>query len=191
MAGVVTLVILVGVVTLGGVVIPDGVVTLVILVGVVTLVGVAILAGADFPAHTLTWGAAQDFCARLSSTSGRTIRLPTESEWEYACRAGTSTQYFWGDDGSAMDTYAISHSNILMQTYLYGKGYTGAPPVVGLLEENPWGLYDILGLISEWTADWYGDYPTGPVSDPTGPATGSHKVARGANYDYGPSGYMI
>jgi formylglycine-generating enzyme required for sulfatase activity len=145
--------------------------------------------GPNYPAHTLTWGDAHDFCVRLTQSSGSTIRLPTESEWEYACRAGTSTEWFWGSSSAPMDTYAISHSNNLMSTYHYGKGYTGAPPPVGLLQPSPWGLYDILGEISVWTADWYGDYPTAPLTtDPTGPATGTYKVTRGANYDYGPSG---
>jgi formylglycine-generating enzyme required for sulfatase activity len=144
--------------------------------------------GANFPAHTLAWDDAHDFCVRLSQSSGMTIRLPTESEWEYACRAGTTTEWFWGSSSAQMDTYAISHSNNLMSTYHYGKGYTGGPPVTGLLQPNPWGLFDILGDISEWTADWYGDYPAGPINDPTGPATGTYKVARGANYDYGPDG---
>jgi len=144
--------------------------------------------GPNYPAHTMAWGDAQDFCVRLSASTGRVIRLPTESEWEYACRAGATTEYFWGDDGGQMDTYVISHSNTLMSTYHYGKGYTGGPPPVGLLQPNPWGLYDALGLISVWTGDWYAYYPAGPIDNPTGPATGSYKVARGGNYDCGPAG---
>jgi formylglycine-generating enzyme required for sulfatase activity len=140
--------------------------------------------GPAYPAHTMSWDDANDFCVRLSSSSGHTIRLPTESEWEYACRAGTTTQWFWGADAGQLNTYVMSHDATQQSTY----NYHSAPPPAGLLQPNPWGLYDILGLISQWTADWYADYPAGPIDDPTGPATGTYKVSRGGNYDCGTSG---
>ena len=121
------------------------------------------------PMQTMTWSIATDFCKRLSDKSRQTLRLPTEAEWEYACRAGTQTAFSFGDDPSALGDYAWWARN---------SGDTTHP--VGQKKPNPWGLYDMHGNAAECCADWYADYPKGPVTDPSGPATVTGKrVVRG------------
>ncbi|MGB2614611.1 MAG: SUMF1/EgtB/PvdO family nonheme iron enzyme [Phycisphaerae bacterium] len=109
------------------------------------------------PAEKVSWNDCQAFCRK----AGGGLRLPTESEWEYACRAGTQTRFSFGDADSALGDYAWYGSNS-------GKG---APHPVGQKRPNAWGLYDMHGNVWEWCADWYvKDYPGGAVTDPTGPA---------------------
>ena len=124
----------------------------------------------------VTWKDANDFCKRLTARDGRKYRLPTEAEWEYACRAGTMGAYFFGDDASQLYEYAwIRHHGEVGKTY--------ARPV-GLKKPNGFGLYDILGNVEEWCSDWYQlDYVTAsPVSDPPGLLTGSYRVSRGGSW---------
>ncbi len=98
-------------------------------------------------------------------------RLPTEAQWEYACRAGTQTLYFWGDEVD--DNYIWWEEN---------SGGTTHP--VGLKKPNPWGLYDINGNVWEWVNDWFGFdyYAEGPKTNPTGPDTGEERVTRGGSF---------
>jgi formylglycine-generating enzyme required for sulfatase activity len=118
----------------------------------------------------------QIFLSRLNTQQSANIPagweyvLPTESQWEYACRAGTTTMYSWGDDINA--TRANYNSNI------------GQTSNVGNYAANAWGFFDMHGNVWEWTADWYGaTYPTGnPVVDPTGEASGSDRVTRGGSW---------
>lgn len=107
------------------------------------------------------------FCERLSARFGRTFRLPTGAEWEHACRAGTDTAYWHGDDASALPMYAW-----------YDQGARISHDV-GLLRPNPWGLFDMNGNLWEWIRDRYGDYPSAPQIDPAGPETGSDGDMRG------------
>lgn len=101
-----------------------------------------------FPANSMSVDAAMMFCRWLYQKTGVFYRLPTEAEWEYACRAGTSTNYFFGNDASKLSQYAWYKNN---SSNKYQK--------VGLKKPNPWGLYDMLGNLSEWTMDQYdGDY---------------------------------
>jgi formylglycine-generating enzyme required for sulfatase activity len=122
--------------------------------------------GPQNPAQPYKFDQITDFCAKLSAKTGRTVRLPTEAEWEYACRAGTTTLWFFGDDQKPFRDY--------------GWFNTPGQPVtfhaVGLKKPNPWGLYDMYGSLAEACSDLCGQYPhaslpypPGPVTDPTGP----------------------
>jgi formylglycine-generating enzyme required for sulfatase activity len=115
-----------------------------------------------------SWNDATEFCKKLSEKTRQAVRLPTEAEWEYACRAGTQTKFSFGDDPSALGDYAWWNGN---------SGNAIHP--VGQKKPNAWGLYDMNGNVWEWCADWYGEYQEGPITDPSGPATGGHRVVRG------------
>ena len=96
--------------------------------------------------------------------------LPTESQWEYACRAGTTTMYSWGNDINA------TRAN-------YNVSGLGQTRDVGYYAANPLGFFDMHGNVFEWTADWYAVYSSGAQTDPTGPASGSGRVTRGGSWD--------
>jgi formylglycine-generating enzyme required for sulfatase activity len=135
----------------------------------------------DRPVEMVSWDDAQVFLTRLNAQQSANIPagwayvLPTESQWEYACRAGTSTAYSWGD--SIASTNANYSSSGYSQTRDVGK-----------YAANPWGFFDMHGNVWEWTADWYAAYSSGSQADPEGPATGSARVARGGSWDNGVSG---
>jgi formylglycine-generating enzyme required for sulfatase activity len=126
------------------------------------------------PVEKVSWADAQIFLTRLNAQQSAKIPagwayvLPTESQWEYACRAGTTTAYSWGN------TIASSNANYSSSGYSQTRD-------VGLYAANPWGFFDMHGNVWEWTVDWYqAAYPSGnPVIDPTGPASGSTRVLRG------------
>jgi formylglycine-generating enzyme required for sulfatase activity/ribosomal protein L37AE/L43A len=125
--------------------------------------------GADHPVDGISWNDAVKFCRKLSElpaekAAGNVYRLPTEAEWEYACRAGTTTKFFFGDDWDGLSDYAWCTRN----TLLAEKSVKGTRAVGGKLP-NAWGLYDMLGNVAEWCHDRHGDYPSGAVTDPTGP----------------------
>jgi formylglycine-generating enzyme required for sulfatase activity len=96
-------------------------------------------------------------------------RLPTEAQWEYACRAGSSTRYHFGDDAARLGEYAW-----------YDENSGGHTHPVGQKQPNAWELYDMHGNVMEWVQDRYGDYPANPVTDPIGPAAAAHRVFRGS-----------
>jgi formylglycine-generating enzyme required for sulfatase activity len=129
--------------------------------------------GANNPVEKVSWEDAVAFCKKLSElpeekAAGRVYRLPTEAEWEYACRAGSTTRFGFGDIDSQLGSYAWFYKNS-----------TGATRPVGQKTPNAWGLYDMHGNVWEWCADRKGDYSTSAVTDPTGPAEGSFRVFRG------------
>ena len=127
--------------------------------------------GARWPASSVV--DASSFLRRLRAKTGLEFDLPTEAQWEYACRAGTTTTYYWGDtmDGA----YAWYNNN---------SGSTTHP--VGTKKPNAWGLYDMSGNVWEWCRDWYGTLAYG--TDPEGSASGSYRVLRGGSWDIN-SGY--
>jgi formylglycine-generating enzyme required for sulfatase activity len=130
---------------------------------------------ADRPVEKVSWDDIQKFLTRLNAQesgnipAGWSYVLPTEAQWEYACRAGTTTVYSWGDNISASDA-----------NYNYNIGQTAD---VGQYSANPWGFFDMHGNVWEWTADWYGGYSSGAQTDPEGSATGSYRVLRGGSWD--------
>ena len=129
--------------------------------------------GPQNPVEQVSWLEAFGFCEMLSDlpeekAAGRSYYLPTEAQWEYACRAGTTTMYGFGDDASDLGQYAW-----------YSSSSDGKTHTVGQKKPNAWGLYDIHGNLWEWCADWYGSYPSGSVTNPMGGQTGSFRVLRG------------
>jgi formylglycine-generating enzyme required for sulfatase activity len=121
------------------------------------------------PVEEVTWDETHVFLAKI----GGGFRLPTEAEWEYACRAGSTTAYCFGDDVARLGDYAWFKDN---------TGYTTYP--VGQKKPNAWGIHDMHGNVCEWCEDWYGDYPSEPVTDPTGPESGAFRVRRGGCWNY-------
>jgi formylglycine-generating enzyme required for sulfatase activity len=132
--------------------------------------------GAKNPVDRVSWNDCQEFMKKLNAqvNGSGVFRLPTEAEWEYACRARSRTRYSFGDDRAKSHDYAWFRSN---------SGHRTQP--VGRKKPNPWGLYDMHGNLWEWCFDWYGEnyYQTRPQVDPTGPVTGNRRVLRGASWD--------
>jgi formylglycine-generating enzyme required for sulfatase activity len=127
------------------------------------------------PVMNVSWDDAAAFCDWLSERSGERYRLPTEAEWEYACRAGTTTQFSFGDSARDLDFYAWHRGNAGRRTH-----------PVGTLIANPWGLHDMYGNVWEWCSDWYGKsyYTSVPQRNPTGPPNGEYRVRRGGSWYY-------
>ena len=161
----------------------------------------------DHPVNYVSWNDAVEFCKWLSQKEGKTYRLPTEAEWEYACRAGTTTRYWCGNDPEELTQVAnvadqdtkSRWPNAVVRTlqdgeikdttipypYLSGRdGYVYTAPV-GQFRPNPFGLYDMHGNLWEWCQDWYDEhyYSKSPVDDPQGPAGGTYRVMRGGGWD--------
>ncbi|MDR1534954.1 MAG: SUMF1/EgtB/PvdO family nonheme iron enzyme [Planctomycetota bacterium] len=150
--------------------------------------------GDRLPVEQVSWEDATAFCRRVSELTGRRVRLPTEAEWEYACRAGTGTAFNTGETiGPHQANYNGDH--------VYGEGAKGAyrqeTAEVGSFPGNAWGLHDMHGNVWEWCSDWYGGYPAGSASDPKGPESGAYRVLRGGGWHSFPwscrsaSRYMI
>ena len=132
--------------------------------------------GRNNPVEMVSWHDTQEFIRRLNAQEGHErYRLPTEAEWEYAARAGTSTTYFFGDDKNALSRYAWYHENA-----------NEAPRPVGQKPPNAWGLYDVHGNVREWVQDWYGEtyYANSPDTDPKGPSSGKKRVDRGGSWGF-------
>lgn len=134
----------------------------------------------DHPVKGVKWSEAVEFCRKLSALpeeqkAGRIYRLPTEAEWEYACRAGTDTKYSFGDDESKLGEYGWFNGNSGGETH-----------PVGEKKPNAWGLFDMHGNVWEWCSDWHGDFPKVAVTDPHGPPTGSERVVRGGSAIHSP-----
>lgn len=142
------------------------------------------------PVVNVSWNDAVEFCKWLSRKEGQTYRLPTEAEWEYACRAGTTTRYSHGDDseglakiGNVADAAFEAQFPELKGLIKASDGYAYTSPAGSFLP-NPFGLYDMHGGVWEWCADWYDAeyYEKSPTNDPGGPATGEERVYRGGGW---------
>ena len=165
--------------------------------------------GKDNPAVLVSWNDAVAFCDWLSKKEGKTYRLPTEAEWEYACRAGASSRYCFGNDPEEL----VKHANVADQDFakLFSSGYvrirTSAPGLgeassetglsfldrrdgyawtapVGKFRSNAFGLYDMHGNVWQWCSDFYDEryYGNSPADDPKGPSAGSARVIRGGSF---------
>ena len=135
--------------------------------------------GLSNPAEAISWEEAMDFCKAISKKTGKNVTLPTEAQWEYACRAGTKTRFYFGDDEDKLGDYAW-----------YAKNSDNKMHLVGQKKPNDWGLYDMHGNVWQWCSDWIdwgGDnYYSAKENDkdPKGPASGKARVCRGSAFDF-------
>lgn len=128
--------------------------------------------GDDRPVERISWNNAEEFCRRLSSQTGRDYRLPTEAQWEYACRAGSGTRYFFGSSAGPLGDYAW-----------FDKLSGGASHTVGQKSPNPWGLYDMYGNVWEWCEDTYhASYAGAPADGSAWTVGGDGRVLRGGSW---------
>jgi formylglycine-generating enzyme required for sulfatase activity len=150
----------------------------------------------EHPVVNVTRADAQAFCAWARKKTGQRLELPTESEWEYACRAGTRTRYFTGDAPDSLEEYANVGDQFLAEVEISGgprhplfrtvfDGHAFTAPV-GSFKANPWGLHDMTGNVWQWCADGRRRYADGPVADPIGPDDDSIRVVRGGAWSEGP-----
>ncbi|HRZ38136.1 MAG TPA: formylglycine-generating enzyme family protein [Candidatus Paceibacterota bacterium] len=132
------------------------------------------------PVEKLNWFEAEAYCAALSERerqagrlpAGYVYRLPSEAEWEYACRAGSTNLFSFGDNDQAADAHAWTLENSESRSH-----------PVGLKQANAWGLHDMHGNVWEWCLDWFAPYPETPATDPVGPASSKFKVFRGGGWN--------
>ena len=138
--------------------------------------------GDRFPVEQVSWDDCQEFIEKLNLKE-RTdkYRLPTEAEWEYACRAGTTTPF---NTGKCLSTNEANYNGNYPYTGCPKGKYRHKAVPVACFPPNAWGLYDMHGNVSEWCSDWYGEYPRHPVTDPRGPARGRVHVHRGGSWNY-------
>src|SRR5476649_2316727 len=133
----------------------------------------------NLPVETVSWDDCQEFIKKLGEKNKQPYRLPTEAEWEYACRAGTTTPFHFGQAISANKANYDSY-------YTYGDGKKGVwrkkTTPVGSFQANAWGLHDMHGNVYQWCQDFYGDYPQKNVTDPQGPEKGVGRVLRGGSW---------
>jgi len=132
--------------------------------------------GPKRPVEQVSWSDCQEFLARLKAkTNDLNPRLPTEAQWEYACRAGSLSIYYFGDNPAELNRYAW-----------FDKNSNSATHPVGQKLPNAWGLYDMLGNVYEWCADFYGNnyYPSSPAEDPAGPSSGEYRALRGGSWSF-------
>ena len=125
------------------------------------------------PVEMLSWNDAALFCRKLTERTGRRVRLPTEAEWEYACRAGSSTTWHFGNDWQSA-----------FREYAWADSLMGGTHPVGTKRPNSWGLYDMHGNVWEWCSDRYDAdyYGSSPRENPTGPTSGDMRTVRGGGW---------
>jgi len=127
----------------------------------------------DLPVECVSWNESKEFCKELSAKTGREYSLPTEAQWEFACRAGSSGRFCFGDMDQRLEHYAWYEKNSENKTH-----------PVGLKRSNAWGLFDMHGNVWELCADWYGEYEKEKCKNPKGPKDGKYKVLRGGSWFY-------
>ena len=125
------------------------------------------------PVDNVSWNDCQSFITKLNTLGLGIFRLPTEAEWEYACRAGMSTRFYWGTDPKNQEL----HENAWGFSRAEGRSHP-----VGLKKPNNWGLFDMSGNVWEWCSDWRGNYMASDTLDPKGPASGTRKIYRGGSW---------
>ena len=136
--------------------------------------------GGGNPVETVSWEDCQRFIDKVNARLNCGVRLPTEAEWEYACRAGTTTAYHWGN--ALNGDKANCDGNYPCGTTQKGRYIERTSPV-GSYNANPWGFYDMHGNVYEWCSDWHDRYG-GNATDPQGPASGVRRVLRGGSWNY-------
>jgi len=137
--------------------------------------------GAQRPVEEVSWDEVMEFIGIINKKDGLDLRLPTEAEWEYACRAGTKTPFWFGENITPDQVnYDGNHPYAGGEKGIYRKETVA----VKSLPTNGWGLYEMHGNVREWCADWYGEYPAGPVVDPVGSDQGDYRVLRGGSWDF-------
>ena len=132
--------------------------------------------GDDRPVEMVSWDDCQEFCAKMKQLTGKPVRLPTEAEWEYACRAGTTSEY-WNGNGE----------DALKKVGWFSGNSSGETKSVAKLAANPWGLYDVHGNVWEWCQDWHGALAAANQNDPIGSSNGSSRVLRGGSWNHAPA----
>lgn len=127
----------------------------------------------DAPMQATSWNECKTFVGKINQLGIGRFRLPMEAEWEYACRAGTTSRFYWGEDPdlTEIDEYAW-----------YDENADGEAHDAGRKKPNPWGLYDMAGNVYEWCEDWHAPYAPEGETDPRGPATGTARVFRGGEW---------
>jgi sulfatase modifying factor 1 len=137
----------------------------------------------NLPVEMVSWDDCQEFIKKLREKDKKAYRLPTEAEWEFACRAGTKTPFWFGD------TISTDQANY-DGDFIYGNGKKGVyrekTTPVDSFPANAWGLHDMHGNLWQWCQDWLGDYPQNDVIDPQGPNEGQYRVLRGGSWNFFP-----
>jgi len=137
----------------------------------------------DSPVTSVSWFDAMEFCRKLSEKTGQTFRLPSEAQWEYACRAGTRTRFFFGDDENMLKDYALYEANNRISAHAEEKNIHAIDRetwyTVDQRKPNRWGLHDMIGNVFEWCLDRYGRYKPSPERNPVSTGSGALRVRRG------------
>lgn len=137
----------------------------------------------NLPVENVSWDDCQAFCKKLSARENKRYRLPTEAEWEYACRAGTTTPFHFG---ATLSTEQANYNG----NFVYGAGKIGVNRAktmpVGSFPANAWGLFDMHGNVWQWCSDWHGGYARTELTDPQGAKTGTNRVLRGGSWGSNP-----
>lgn len=140
--------------------------------------------GDNLPVEMVSWFDAVSFCEALSDRLGKRFRLPTEAEWEYACRGGTDTAFSVGNAITTEQANFDGKFGVLTDRPAVSRWKTTP---VDTFAPNAWGLHDMHGNVWEWCSDWYGEYPTTEVTDPLGPKNADIRILRGGSWFHGPA----